>query len=264
MILRAMRRDFVAHVARPDHLVGAGLDVFALEEIGAVLVAGEVEHAIAPRLERLRDREQHGVAETAAGEQHRRFFWNLGRGAGGSHHDHGLARLEIRAQPARHAHFERDQRQQALLGIHPRAGQRDAFHQHRRDVIVDAHVRAEALEVLQAIELAGMEMPRRRGRAHDHFDDRRRQAHDLFDAREQLVVQLRDQRLPRRFALRLLRRIERRNVIVEQRDDVRVAVLRRRHRLDDVAVVARMVVAVVGDEFSVGVVRREEAVGIGL
>jgi hypothetical protein len=36
-----MRLDFVAHVARPDHLVGADLDVLALEEIGAVLVAAK-------------------------------------------------------------------------------------------------------------------------------------------------------------------------------------------------------------------------------
>ena len=47
------------------------LDLLALEEVGAVLVAGEIEHAVAARLERLGDREQHGVAEAAAGEQHR-------------------------------------------------------------------------------------------------------------------------------------------------------------------------------------------------
>ena len=42
-VLRAMRLDRVAHVGRPDHLVGAGLDLLALEEIGAVPVAGEVD-----------------------------------------------------------------------------------------------------------------------------------------------------------------------------------------------------------------------------
>ena len=91
-VLRPVRLDLVAHVGRPDHLVGADLDVLALEEVGAVPVAGEVEHAVALRLERLGDREQHGVAEAAAGEQHRRLLGNLGRRAGRAHHDDGLAR----------------------------------------------------------------------------------------------------------------------------------------------------------------------------
>jgi hypothetical protein len=52
-------------------------------------------------------------------------------------------------------------------------------------VIVEADVRAEPLEILQAIELAGMEMPGRRRRAHDHFDDRRRQSDDALNARQQ-------------------------------------------------------------------------------
>ena len=91
-----------------------------------------------------------------------------------------------------------------------------------------------------------------------------RQAHDALDAREQLVVERRAERVPRLLPLRLLGRIERGDVIGEQLDDVRVAVLGRRHRLHDVAVVARMVVAVVADELAVGVVRGEEAVRIRL
>ena len=110
-----------------------------------------------------------------------------------------------------------------------------------------------------------MEVPRRRRRADDHFDDRRRQPDDALDARQQLIVERRRPATARRASrCRLLRRIERRDVVGEQRDDVRVAVLRRGHRLDDVAVVARMVVAVVADELAVGVVRGEEAVRVGL
>ena len=111
---------------------------------------------------------------------------NLGRRAGRPHDDDRLARLQIRAQPARHAHLERDQRQQALLAIDPRAGQRDAFHQQRRAVTVDLDVRAQPLEILQPVELPGMEVTRRGGRPHDHFDDRRRQPDDPLDARQQL------------------------------------------------------------------------------
>ena len=47
-----------------------------------------------------------------------------------------------------------------------------------------SQLRAQAFEVLQPIELTGMEMPRRRRRAHDYFDDRRRQTDHLLDAGE--------------------------------------------------------------------------------
>ena len=70
-ILRAARRDRHAGVDGPDDLVGGRLDLLPLEEIVAVPVAGEVEHAAALRLEGAGNREQHGVAETAAGQQHR-------------------------------------------------------------------------------------------------------------------------------------------------------------------------------------------------
>ena len=189
-VLRALRRDRVADVGGPDHLVGRAFDLFALEQVRAVLVAGEVDHAVAARLQRLGDREQHGIAQTAAGEQHGCMFRNFGRRAGRAHHDDRFAGLQVRAQPARHAHLERDQRQQALLPIDPRAGQRDAFHQHRRDVAVEADVRAEPLEVLQAIELAGMKVPCRGGGADDDLDDGRRQPDDPLDAREQLIVEV--------------------------------------------------------------------------
>ena len=89
--------------------------------------------------------------------------------------------------------------------IDPRAGQRDALHQQRRAVAVGPDVRAEALEILQPVELPGMEMPRRRRRAHDHLDDRRRQPDDSLDAREQLIVERRDHARATRFALRLRR-----------------------------------------------------------
>ena len=62
--------DLRADVGAPDHLVGRRFDLLALEEILALLVAGEVDHPVAVLAQRLGDREQHGVAETAARQQH--------------------------------------------------------------------------------------------------------------------------------------------------------------------------------------------------
>ena len=171
----------------------------------------------------------------------------------------GSPLLQVRDQPARHAQLERDQRQQPLLLVDPRAGERDAFHQQRRRRPTRA--RAQRLEVLQPVELPRMEVPRRRRRLDDHFDDRRRQPHDVLDARDELVVE--PSRRAR--ATRASRSGCRAGSSAPARranssTTLRIAVLRRRHRLDDVAGVARMVVAVVGDEPAVGVVRGEEAV----
>ena len=50
------------------------------------------------------------------------------------------------------------------LAVDPGAGEGDALHEQRRDVIVGVHADAAALEVLQPVELPGMEVPgRRRG-----------------------------------------------------------------------------------------------------
>src|SRR5207245_11499972 len=70
-ILRAARRNRIAGIDRPDHLIGARLDLVAFEHIRFLLVSGEVDDAAAVVLERLRDREEHGVAQTAAGEEDR-------------------------------------------------------------------------------------------------------------------------------------------------------------------------------------------------
>ena len=259
-----LRLDRRAEIGGPHHLIGRRLDLLALEQIGAVPVAGEVQHPAALRLQRPGDREQHGVAEAAAGQQHRLVRRDLGRRAGRAHHHHRLARLQERAQPARHAHLQRDERQQAGLAIDPGAGEGDALHQQRRDVIVGVHADTAALEVLQPVELARMEVPRRGRGPHDHLDDRRGQPDHPLDPRQQLVVEPRHQRLPGAVARRLLRRVQCRQLRGEERDHLGIAVLGRGHGLDDVAVVARVVVAVVADESAVAGVRGEEAVRIGL
>ena len=98
-ILLAARHDRLARVDRPDHLIVAGLDFVALEDVVRFLVAGEVNHLVAIFLERLGDREQHRVAEAAAEQEHRLVLRNLRRRAGRAHHHDLLARLQICALP---------------------------------------------------------------------------------------------------------------------------------------------------------------------
>ena len=75
-------------------------------------------------------------------------------------------------------------------------------------------------------------------------------------ARDETVIERLHERVPLRNVASLLR---------EQFDDVRIAILCRRHRLDDVAGVTRMVVAVERDEFLAtgGVLIGREKTGVG-
>ena len=200
-VLRPPGRDRRADVGAPDHLIGRRLDVLALEQILALLVAGEIDHLVAVLAHRLRDREQHGVAEAAAEQQHVLAVGNLGRRAGRTHDDDRLALLQVRDQPARHAELERDERQQPALLVDPRAGQRDALPSAAAS---SPDAPRHRLVVLQPVELARVEVPRRRRRLDDDLDDGRRQAHDVLDdARDELGVEPRHQPRPRRVALRL-------------------------------------------------------------
>ena len=63
----------------------------------------------------------------------------------------GSPGLQHRAQVARAAHLEHDDRDQALLAVHPGAGQREALH---LQCACRARPAASDLEVLQAVELA--------------------------------------------------------------------------------------------------------------
>ena len=173
-------------VAAPHHDVGRGLDLLDLVAVDQLLVAGEVEHLAAGLAEGLADREQHGVAEAAARQHDGLARLDLGRRAGRAHDDHRLAGLEQRAEVGRAAHLQRDQRQQALVLVDPGAGQRQALHGEQGAVDL---LRAR-LVVLQAIELAGLEVARR-GRRLDHdLDDGRRQPLDAHDLRAPGVVGL--------------------------------------------------------------------------
>ena len=83
-ILRPAWRDGRAGVGAPDHLIGRRLDLLALEEILALLVAGEIDHLVAAVAHRLGDREQHGVARArrrAAARSRLREFRSARRSA---------------------------------------------------------------------------------------------------------------------------------------------------------------------------------------
>ena len=93
-------------------------------------------------------------------------------------------------------------------------------------------------------------MPRRERRAHDDLDDRRREAIDFVDGGDESVVERAGQRAPLCVALllRFVRAVHRHQRALEQARDVREAVLRGGHGLDDVAGVLRMIVAVERDQ----------------
>ena len=116
------RRGAIAapDVGAPDHLVGRRLDLLALEEVLALLVAGEVDHAVAVLAHRLGDREQHRVAEAAAEQQHV-LVRRESRSARRSVPSRRPARPCCRYATSRleHAELERDQRQQAAAPCRP-------------------------------------------------------------------------------------------------------------------------------------------------
>ena len=194
-VLRAARlRGFRALVDRPHHDVGRGLDLVALEDVLRVAVAGEVDDAAAVVAQRFRDAEQHGVAEAAAAEDDVLVARDRRRRAGGAHHDHGLARLQGGDELRRGAHLQHDQREKPCVAIDPRAGQSQPFHLQPRAV----DERRQAFEILQPVELAGLESARRGRRPHHDLDDGRRETIHFVDARQELLVEMAEQRIPRR------------------------------------------------------------------
>ncbi len=175
---------------------------------------------------------------------------------------------ERRAEARAAAHLEHDRPQQALLVVDPGAGEGEPLHGEpglrvhvgRGSVVaraIERHDGRERLEVLQPVELPGLELARRHGRVHHDLDDGRRQPVDLVHGRHELVVELREEGAPGGVSPRLRRFVERLD-LREESDHVRVAVLRARHRLDDAAGVVRVVVAVERDRLAVLQVAREE------
>jgi len=92
----------------------------------------------------------------------------------------------------------------------------------------------------KAEELSRLEVARGDRRAHDDFDDGRREAVDLVHAGDETIVEGANELVP----LRLIAAIEG----AEELHDVWIAELRGGHRLDHVAGVLRMVVAVERDQ----------------
>ena len=81
---------------------------------------------------------------------------------------------------------QHDHRQQPLVAVDPGAGEREAFHTEDRAV----NARRQGLEILQAIELAGLEAACGQRGLHHHFNDVRREADHVFDDGAQLGVEL--------------------------------------------------------------------------
>ncbi len=127
-VLRPLRLDLGAPIGRPDDLVGRILDLLAFEEVGAVLVAREIDDFVVLFAKSPCDREKYGIAEAAAGKQDVLVLRYLGRRAGRTHDKDLFALFQQRAKPRRSSHFEDDHRKQAFLFIDPRAGKGESFH----------------------------------------------------------------------------------------------------------------------------------------
>ena len=98
----------------------------------------------------------------------------------------GSPGLSMRAQVARAAHLQHDGGDEPLVAVDPGAGEGEALHREPRAFDLGR----ERLEVLQAVELAGQELPRRQRRVQHHLDDVGREPLDAVHARAQQRVQL--------------------------------------------------------------------------
>jgi len=90
-----------------------------------------------------------------------------------------------RKQVARAAHLQHDGGDEPLLAVDPGAGEREALHRESRAF----HLRGEGLEILQAEELARLELHGGLRRVQHHLDDVRREALDVVHAHAQQRIQ---------------------------------------------------------------------------
>ena len=180
-------------VAAPDDDVGVSLDKVRVEAILRLAVGGEEQDPAAGGVKGGLHRQQLGVADAAAGEQHRLVVLGLGYRAGRTHQNDPLAGLEQRQQAGRAAHIKRDQGNQALLPVDHGAGKGHRLHRQRGAV----RARRIGLEILDAEELARTVRVGRKRCANCDLVGGRRQRLDGDHGRAQGVVQLRRQGLRR-------------------------------------------------------------------
>src|SRR5262249_37289089 len=139
---------------------------------------------------------------------------------------------------------------ETLPGVHPGARERERFDQERRSL----DHRSVGFEVLQTKELTRLEVAGGGGSPHDDFDDRRSQPMDGGHARGETILD------PLAKSLPFIRPRDRalRTVSEQNARNRAIALLRRGHGFDDVAVERRMVVSEKSDELSAARVAGEE------
>ncbi len=247
-ILHASGGEAGSFVADPHDEVGGFFDLFHFVAVDDFLVAGEVDDARAFGAEFLADGEEHGVAESAAGEENGFGGGRFAGRAGGAHEDHGLAFLQDGAEIGGAAHFENDGGEKTFLEIDGGAGEGEAFHAEHGVF----RARREGFVILQAIELAGLEGACGDGGAHDDFDDVRREADHVMHDGAEFVVEFGDQRGG--FGLRGLQ------VRQHARDDG-ISLLRAAHGFDDVAGERGVQIAEEADGAAIGAYRHQDVNG---
>ena len=100
---------------------------------------------------------------------------------------------------------------------------------------------------------------RRQRGAHNHLDDLMRQTQRIDHLGDELLFQRFGEHHEAAFALRLVLGLEPGDVVLKGAGDFEVAILRARHRLDDIAGVVRMIVAEEADVTALVGVGGEEA-----
>ena len=172
-------------VAAPDDDIGSGFDFGDLVAVDDFLVAGEVEHLRTRGAQGLADREQHRVAEAAAHQHHGFIAVDFGGRSGRPHQDHRFAWFQYGTEVGGTAHLQHDGGDQALLPVDPRAGQRQAFHRQPGAV----HRGCQGFEILQPVELTGLELACGQRGAHHDLDDGGREPDDFMHGCAQRAVQ---------------------------------------------------------------------------
>ena len=163
---------------------------------------------------------------------------------------------QARAQPRAAAHLEHDQRQQALLLVDPRAGQRQPLHHQAAAVRPRATAPRSSAGGRTARARSGARRPARCTTT-STIVGVSRSTHATVGRHSSSSLPVNARQAASRAGCAA--GSQRRDVAREQRLDVRRAVLRRRHRAHDRARVARVVVAVERDRVPVAEVAGEEA-----
>src|SRR4029079_357054 len=140
------------------------------------------------------------------------------------------------------------------LFIDPSAGQRKALHQKARPF----DYRRRSFEILQTVKLARLEFTCLQRSFHYDINYRRCEPLDFYHICTQLLIERSGQIVKDRVAFPLRQSTSVCKLVFKKLNDSFISVLCRGHRLNDIASVFRVIIAVVRDELPVVFVRSKK------